>query len=535
MDKKIFIFRNTTVENLFVGLDAVFSGYNDISHIDPDAEVYFWMYLAPVKTDVQLFVREIESYTQQLQLILSQMTPQKPLFAFNMQMMHYIYAENSNRSVTDAVEKYNQSLIHLSQTNPNVKILNFDKFCNQFAFSDLVDWRFYYTSQVQINPKLTEKFRYWLTKETDAIEGKRKKCIVLDLDNTLWGGILGEDDADGIQAGNTYPGNAFLDFQQKLLELSKRGVILAVCSKNNEKDVLDAWQQNPFLKIKGEQLAAWRINWNNKADNIVELSLELNIGLDSMVFIDDNPAERELVKQMLPMVETPDFPQRPYLLPDFFQRISSEYFQIYHLTHEDGQKLEQYKANAERLTFQKSFASFDDYLKSLEIVLDIQELDSMNLPRIAQMTQKTNQFNLTTKRYTDNDINALNAAGVLIYCMSVSDRFGDSGITGVAIIKVIEKSRVAEIDSFLLSCRILGKNIENAFLQYILFQLKQLGYQQIFSTYVPTSKNNQVIDFYDKNGFVSDSEGKDGVKKYSCSIGQLELPLSNIYQIKQLT
>jgi FkbH-like protein len=355
--------------------------------------------------------------------------------------------------------------------------------------------------------------------------------LVLDLDNTLWGGILGEDGMEGIQIGNTYPGNAFLDFQNNLLELSKNGVILTACSKNNEQDVMEAWNKNPFLQIKKEQLAAWRINWNNKADNIAELAQELNIGLDSMVFIDDNPTERELIKQVFPMVETPEFPKQPYMLPEFFEKICADYFQIYKLTGEDKEKLEQYKANAERTSFQKSFISFDDYLKSLEIILDIQELNSMNLSRIAQMTQKTNQFNLTTKRYTEEDITTFAAQGAKIFCISVSDKFGDSGITGAAIITVDNENRSADIDSFLLSCRILGKNIETTFLKYVLQQLKENGILHLTAAFIPTAKNIQVLDFYEKNGFELVSKTAEGEKQYFCDLKQKDTEIEDCYKI----
>ena len=529
--KRYYIFRNTTLENLFSKLNAVFSGYGDISHIPTDVDAYIWAYLAPVKTEATIYIQEIESYLQQLQLILSRIDSKKNMYVFNLCKMHYIYTENSNFEMNTSIEKYNSSINEISKIYSNVKILDFSDFCRKYPFSYLIDWKFYYLSQMHVNPKLTADFDIWLKKEIDAIDNKRKKCLVLDLDNTLWGGILGEDGIEGIQIGNTYPGNAFLDFQKSLLELSKNGILLTICSKNNETDVLDVWLKNPLMLIKKDQLAAWRINWNNKADNIVELSEELNLGLDSFVFIDDSITERELVKQMLPMVEVPDFPSQAYLLPDFFRKICVEHFQIYQLTDEDRTKTMQYKTNAERLSFQKKFTSFDDYLRSLKIVLEIQELNAMNLSRIAQMTQKTNQFNLTAKRYNDGEIKKLDANGAKIYCIGVSDRFGDSGITGAAIVNLHKNTRHAVIDSFLLSCRVLGKGIENEFLKFVLCQLEEHGIQQVESFYIPTSRNEQVGNFYDKNGFKLSEITKDGTKKYLCTISEIDTNISNIYQI----
>ena len=535
--KKYYIFRNSTVERFFASLDASYSGYNDISSIPDEADVYMWFYLSPIKTNVDMYVLEIEAYVQQLQFILTQIKPHKACYVFTLHNMHYIYHETGDWSVNEAIGNYNRKLYELSQSYANLKVIDFARFCRQYPSSELIDWKYYHISQMQLSPKLTGDFEGWLQNEIAAIEGKRKKCLALDLDNTLWGGILGEDGPEGIQIGHTYPGSAFLDFQNNLLELSKSGVILTVCSKNNEQDVIEAWDKNPFLPIKQEHLSAWRINWNSKADNLAELAQELNIGLDSMVLIDDNPAERALVKQMYPMVETPDFPKQPYLLPVFFETLCRDYFQIYKLTSEDKMKLQQYKANTERAVFQKSFASFEDYLKSLELELTIRELNPMNLSRIAQLTQKTNQFNLTTKRYTEEEITTLAHQGANVYCLNVKDKFCDNGITGVAIITTGKNAETATVDSFLLSCRILGKHIENVFLKYVLLHLKNEGYSRITASFIPTLKNSQVSDFYELNGFRLDGDADGtsvypkGAKNYFCSVHDLDFSIPDLYNI----
>ena len=529
--KKYYLFRNATVERFFTSFNATYSGYNDISTIPDEVDIYVWFYLSPVKTNAGTFVSEIDMYARQLQFVLSQIKPQKACYAFTICNMHYIYHETGNSIIHRAIDDYNHMLYELTQTYANLKIIDFSRFCKQYPASNLIEWKYYYISQMQLNPKLSDDFNRWIRNEIAAIEGKRKKCLALDLDNTLWGGILGEDGVEGIQIGHTYPGSAYLDFQNNLLELANNGVILTVCSKNNEQDVMEVWDKNPFQQIKKEQLAAWRINWNNKADNLAELAQELNIGLDSIVLIDDNPAERSWVKQLYPQVETPEFPEQPYLLPVFFETVCRDYFQIYQLTGEDKVKPALYKANTQRLAFQKSFASFEDYLKSMEIELTIEELNAMNLPRIAQLTQKTNQFNLTTKRYTEEDITALAAQGAKVYCMRVTDKFGDNGITGVAIITTGESAALGTIDSFLLSCRILGRHIENAFIKYVLLQLKNHDYRQINATYIPTLKNNQVSDFYDLNGFNLDGTDEQGTKYYSCSVQAIDLTIPPFYTI----
>jgi FkbH-like protein len=379
-----------------------------------------------------------------------------------------------------------------------------------------------------LNPRMANAFESWFSAQINAIELKRKKCLVLDLDNTLWGGVLGEDGMGGVALGGDYSGKAFLLFQQQILELGRQGVILAVSSKNNLEDVRQMWHEHPDIVLKEEHFAALRIDWNNKADNIRAMAQELNIGLDSFVFLDDNPAERELVKQALPEVATPDFPEHPYILPAFFKKIAEQYFAIYALTDEDKSKTDQYKANAQRANAQRSFTNMDEYIRSLDIVLTIADVNDLTLARAAQMTQKTNQFNLTTRRYTDADLRGKLAAGCRIFTLSVRDRFGDSGMTGLCIVDVAGDA--ANINSLLLSCRILGKDIENAFVAYILKTLKSVDIQRVTSEYIPTAKNAQVRDFYEKNGFVVESTDAAQVKHYKANLKTMIININNNYK-----
>jgi FkbH-like protein len=335
--------------------------------------------------------------------------------------------------------------------------------------------------------------------------------LVLDLDNTLWGGILGEDGLDGIQLGNTYPGRAYYDFQIGLMQAKDSGVILTLCSKNNESDVLEYWEKHPAQVLRRNHVAAYRINWRDKATNIRELAEELNIGLDSMVFIDDNPAERERVKQELPMVSVPDFPKQPYLLPHFLKEVYQEHFQIYQLTAEDKKKTDQYIANAERKVFSQAFKNADEYLASLLMELRVFTGDEYSIPRIAQMTQKTNQFNLTTPRLTEQDLWNCLQAGAMVNCLGVKDRFGDNGITVASIISIHDNA--ASIDAFLLSCRILGRDIEKAYLFFLINELQTRGIEIIEASYIPTAKNKQTEKFYESCGF-SCIQDENGTRRY---------------------
>ena len=248
----------------------------------------------------------------------------------------------------EAITDFNAHILNLAKENNNIKIIDFAEFASRYKKSELIDWKYYFASQLAFSAKVATDFKRWFGQKENQIALKRKKCIVLDLDNTLWGGVLGEDGIEGIKIGGDYPGKAFLCFQKALVELSKSGVILAVCSKNNEEDVKECWAKNPYNLINEKFISSYRINWNNKADNIKEIAVELNIGLDSFVFVDDNPAERELVKQALPMIEVPEFPEQLYNLPLFVDELTEKYFKVYTLTDEDKKKIEEYKANTER-------------------------------------------------------------------------------------------------------------------------------------------------------------------------------------------
>jgi FkbH-like protein len=492
---KHFVFRNNTVEVLFGVNGYEYSGYEDISYIPDEVDAYIWFYQSPIAYNQKVIAEKIDVYIEKLQLVYSQLPKNKNLILFTLVDLYPVRFILNDYSVRTAISKYNQNCYELATDNQNVKILDFNDFASQYSIRDLIHWRFYFNSQTIISPMLASAFKKWFDSQCDKIALKRKKCIALDLDNTLWGGVLGEEGIDGIQIGGDYPGKAFLYFQEALAELGKQGIILIVCSKNNINDVLEVWEKNPFIILRKNSFAAYRINWNNKADNLKEMSEELNIGLDSFVFIDDSPTEREFIKQTLPMVEVPDFPDKPYMLPAFFNDIVDKYFGIYSITDEDKKKVEQYKANAERNQEQKKFTDIIGFIRSLDIKIDIIPANKFNIPRIAQMTQKTNQFNLTTHRYTDSDIRLFIDNGWKIYCIDVSDRFGDNGIVGCIMING------SDIDTLLLSCRILGKNIEYAFINAVLNLMKNKGYNILTAQYIQTKKNSQVHDFYDKIGF----------------------------------
>lgn len=501
-----------------------FSGYEDISNIPEDCDSFLWFYQVPIKYDINELVAEVKSYIGKFDYVVQQIPKDKPIIVLTLVSLYSVKLVGNDFRLKEAISDFNHHVVNVAMHNSNVKVIDDEEFFLKYPSSEWIDWKYYFISQQIINPRLAKAFKNWYAKRLDEIELKRKKCLVLDLDNTLWGGILGEDGINGIKIGGDYPGKAFLYFQQGIVQLAKNGVIITICSKNNEKDVLELWEKNPFIVLGKEYISAYQINWNNKADNIVSLSKDLNIGLDSMVFVDDNPSERELVRQSLPMVSVPEFPKHPYELPVFFKDLVERYFGAYQVTKEDKNKVEQYKANAIRAKEQAKFTDFHSFLRSLDIHLEILPIDEFNLSRIAQMTQKTNQFNLTTRRYSEEDVKHKWKIGWKIWCLSVSDRFGDSGITGCIL---VDGNR---IDELLLSCRILGKNIEYAFVKTVMTILRKNGIKELKAEYIPTQKNSQVSDFFDKCGFKLLSK-VNGIKVYEADLESIDLSVEDYYKI----
>jgi FkbH-like protein len=524
-----FVFRNTTLEPFFSDKEYVFSQYNDILKIPSETKTFIWFYLLPYKTEKEILIEEIKLYYKSLLFIINKIPKNKDLLIFTLEDYLNKPVLTGDFELINAIQDFNYKITELVNTNMNVKIINFIDFTEQYVTEELIDWKYYYVSQMQLNIKIAQAFSNWFKDQLKAIQHKRKKCIIVDLDNTLWGGVLGEDGLHEIKIGNTYPGNAFLDFQKSLIKLTKGGVILAVCSKNNEEDVLEVWLKNTNNLITNQHISTYRINWKNKADNIKEIVKELNIGLDSVVFIDDNPAERELVKKLLPMVEVPKFPAQPYNLSKFIKNVTKQHFQIYNTTKEDQLKTSLYKANSARNNFASEFTDLTEYLTGLKIEIYIEQANTTNITRLAQMTQKTNQFNLTTKRYEASQIKDLIEDNFDVFCLGVKDKFGDNGITGLIILETDTNS--ASIDTLLLSCRILGKGIEDAFCCYVFNKLKKKQVETLYATFVPTLKNKQVESYYEKLGFNLVSESVKGEKLYKLDLLKVALTIKPYYKI----
>ena len=356
-----------------------------------------------------------------------------------------------------------------------------------------------------------------------ALKGRNRKCLVLDCDNTLWGGILGEDGMSGIKLGKSYPGSEFHEFQQQVLDLHHRGVILALCSKNNEADVREVLRDHPDMLIRERHVAAAQINWEDKVRNLRQLALDLNIGLDSMVFADDSEFEVNLVREHLPEVAVIHLPKNDAV--NHYRRLAScGLFDTLTVTAEDRAKGAMYKAEAGRRKLQAEVTDMETYYRSLEMVVDIALADGFSVPRVAQQTQKTNQFNLTTRRYGEADIaRFVESRSHDVICLKLTDRFGDSGIVGACILSY--QGDAAVFDTLLVSCRVLGRGVEDAFMAHVLGRARARGAARAVGEYWATRKNGQVSDFYARQGFCEVEPGRaDRTFEYDLAAGLPEVP-----------
>lgn len=341
----------------------------------------------------------------------------------------------------------------------------------------------------------------------------RKKCLLLDLDNTLWGGVIGEDGLDGIELSDTKAGRRYYDFQKRILEIKQTGIILAAVSKNNREDVIPVFQKKNML-LKEVDFVALKLSWNRKSDSIRELAEELNIGLDSMVFIDDNPVERDEVKTVLPEVEVCDFPEDTMELERFARNIYETFFYVDKPSEEDRKKTEMYQANQRRSYVRKHISDINDFMKALEMQLIVSEAKENHIQRVAQLTQKTNQFNTTTKRYSENKIaKMIHSENYKVFIGHVKDKYGDNGIAALCILLLDGKK--VYVDEFLMSCRVMERKIEYAFLSAIEKRLYELGFHELHAEFIKTMKNVPAEKFYEKYGFDVLEDGR-YIKKIEC-------------------
>lgn len=414
------------------------------------------------------------------------------------------------------VRHINQGL-RTAASEAGVHLLAVDDMAQEFGIRALFDPVLWYRAKQEIHPAAAPLWGDHVGRILAALRGLSFKCLVLDLDNTLWGGVIGDDGIEGILLGQgSAVGEAHVAFQRYAARLASRGIILAVCSKNEDATARAVFERHPEMVLRNGDIACFVANWQDKAGNLRQIAQTLNIGIDSLVFADDNPFERNLIRQELPEVAVPEMSDDPSLFEHTLA--AAGYFEALALTGEDQQRTGQYQANAERDRLRGSVTDISAYLRSLDMQLIWNPFDSVGLSRIVQLINKSNQFNLTTRRYSNEEVAEMMADRQYItFQLRLIDRFGDNGMISV-IIGRIAGDRTLELDTWLMSCRVLGRQVEDATLNLIVQHAAALGLQRIVGFYVPTAKNGMVKEHFFKLGFALASESENGSSIWSLDV-----------------
>lgn len=419
--------------------------------------------------------------------------------------LHFDVKRKDSR--TNFVKRLNLELANIA--SEHVHFCDIDYLASYHGRKFWDDERYYDVAKVPVSHQHLWDYASACSSVVAAIFGKRKKCLVLDLDNTVWGGIVGDDGAEHLQVGNgTAAGEAYWRFQQRIKALKDSGVILAVCSKNDESVARDAFKRRADMALRLEDFSCFIANWEPKPQNIQQIANRLNIGLESIVFVDDNPVERDLVRQSLRTVTVLEMPDDPSLYASVLSW--ADYFETTQLTEEDRKRTDYYRADLQRSDLQQVSGTYDDFLKQLEMRAHIAPFDELHLDRVVQLINKTNQFNLTTKRYTEGDVRRwLDDPAAVTRYVRLRDKFGDNGLISVLLARE-EKPNEFWIDTWLMSCRVLKRGVEEALLARVVEELLKRRGKTLFGTYCPTPKNMLVKDLLRSLGFSFVSEGEEG-------------------------
>ena len=399
----------------------------------------------------------------------------------------------------------------------NVKLVDVERVIAHTGVNSSTDLRYFYSSKAPYTIDFFKAYSNHIKPYVMSANGRSKKVVIFDCDNTLWKGVLGEEGYDGIEMSSaTKDGAVFAEVQSIALSLNRQGVLIGLCSKNNPGDVDEVIRTHPDMQLRDEHIAVRRVNWSDKVSNLREMARELNLGLDSFVMVDDSPFEANLIKEQLPEVTVLQVTERLYEYPRMLRENLGLFYNL-SSTAEDAKKAGMYKEQERRESSKQEFTDIKDYLASLGMKMIIYQDDKSIIPRMSQLTQKTNQFNLTTRRYTERDIEGfIEDERTNVFAFSISDKFGDSGITGLGIIRIGDDN-CAVIDSFLMSCRVIGRDAEFAFMNCLIGYLKDRKVERVSAQYIKTQKNEQVMDFFDQCSFPLKSS-TESERNYSLNI-----------------
>ena len=414
------------------------------------------------------------------------------------------FANNTESSFLFQIRKLNYELMQMSVRNPNFYLCDISSIQNQIGKSNIFQTSVYINTEMVFSIDALPMVASKTVDLIKALKGNFKKCVILDLDNTTWGGVIGDDGLENIHIGSLGIGKAFSEFQYWIKKLKNRGIIITVCSKNTEAIAKEPFEKHPDMILRLEDIAVFRANWNNKVDNIRYIQRVLNIGYDSMVFLDDNPFERNIVREGILDITVPELPSDP---ADYLEYLYSlNLFETVSFSSEDAERTKLYQIEAERTSTQLNFTDENNFLQSLNMQSVIAPFNKFNTPRVAQLSQRSNQFNLRTVRYTDNDIVLMiSSNNFFTFTFTLEDKFGDNGLVCVVVLK-LKTGNILFIESWFMSCRVLKRGMENFVLNKLIDFARQKNIKILESEYIPSSKNEIVEKHYFKLGFQEKSK-----------------------------
>lgn len=413
------------------------------------------------------------------------------------------YSNKVQSSFIYQLRKLNFELMNLAQSIPNLFICDIATLQNTYGRRWMFDSAVYVNTEMLLSIDALPLVAERTLDIVCAVEGQFKKCLILDLDNTLWGGVVGDDGWEGIQIGHGLGiGKAFSEFQEWIKVLKNRGIIIAVCSKNDEDKAKEAFEKNPEMVLHLDDISVFVANWENKADNIRTVQSILNIGFDSMVFLDDNPFERNLVRENIPEICVPELPEDP---GDYLEYLYSlNLFETASYSSNDKDRTRQYQVEAQRASAARKFTDEKEFLRSLGMKSEVTGFNAFNTPRVAQLSQRSNQFNLRTVRYTEEEITSMErSSDFATFSFTLEDKYGDNGLICVVIMKTLPEEQTLFIDTWFMSCRVLKRGMEHFTLNTLVSWAKEHNYKKIIGEYIPTKKNSMVAQHYPSLGFAS--------------------------------
>ncbi len=454
-----------------------------------------------VEEQSSLSFNEMESISS-IYIILSEKLKAKVIFLNYSEINDSIFGNFANKTESSflfQLRKLNFNLMEFASNHPNFYICDLSSIQNQIGKENLFHPSVYINTEMVLSINSLPYVASKILDIINAINGKIKKCVILDLDNTTWGGIIGDDGVENIQIGSLGIGKAFTEFQYWVKKLKNRGIIVAVCSKNTESVAKVPFENHPDMVLRLDDISVFIANWENKADNIRQIQSILNIGFDSMVFLDDNPFERNIVRENIPSICVPELPEDPAEYLEYLYTLNL--FETNSFSKEDNERTKLYQIEAQRATVQKKFTNEGDFLKSLNMLSLVESFNKFNTPRVAQLSQRSNQFNLRTVRYNESDIELLcTSKEHATFAFTLEDKFGDNGLICVIILEKRDNQELF-IDTWFMSCRVLKRGMENFVLNTIVNFANENNYKKIIGEYIPSSKNEMVENHYLNLGF----------------------------------